>query len=211
MRFISDSLNDYAISKPEVIPSPTPKVRPPIRPVLDTLTLTPSSVVVALGAEAGRFTFPLGKYFAQKDGSGQVFAYDFSEQGVNRLRHKTRDAHLDRYVLPRQLHDVSRYSIPIENDTVDTIISINAIPLQDSPTPFIDECLRILKPCGSLFLGNWEAQPLSNSDYLRRFKMSQSDVWQQLKRSGGDICTACEIPGLKWAVIMVKPLVRIAV
>lgn len=208
MRFAENQLSDYPVAKKGSKPA---TIWPPIRPVLDALTLTPSSVVLALGAEAGRFTYPLGRYFSRMNGSGIVFACDFTEKGVHRLQCKARDAHLGRYVLPRYLHDVSRNSIPIETEMVDTIISINTMSFQDAPMPFMEECLRILKPCGSLFLGKWNVQSPNNSQFLRRFRMSQAEVWQHLKQSGTDICTAYEIPGLDWAVMMVKPLVQLVV
>lgn len=209
MRFAQNQFTDYPLSEKDS--KPTTTLWPPIRPILDALALTPSSVVLALGTEAGRFTYPLGKHFDRTSGTGFVFACDFTKKGVHRLRHKAQDAHLDRYVRPHYLLDVSRYSIPIENEMVDTIIAINAMPFQDAPKPFIEECLRILKPCGSLFLGKWDVQHHGNSHFVRRFAMTQTDVWHHLKKSGNDICTAYEIPGLDWSVMMVKPLVQFAV
>ena len=187
----------------------TPPPALPILQVLDHLGLTPTSVVVELGAEAGRFTLPIARYLATKKGTGKIYACDFSEVGVRRLRSKASDAHVTSYVFPHRLRSVTPNAIPSKDEQVDAIIAINTAQFQSDPKPFLDECLRVLKPGGTLFLAKWPdtAAGRSRSRSEAPFTLSQNEVWRLLKESGGDICTSSDISGFEWVTLIVKPLV----
>ena len=179
----------------------------PILQVLDQFDLTPASVVVELGAEAGRFTLPIARYLATKKGTGKVVACDFSEEGVRRLESKASDAHVTSYVSVQRLRSVAPQAIPSKDEQVDAVIAINTAQFQSSPKPFLDECLRVLKPGGTLFLAKWPSAASGGGRFVRPFTLSQNEVWRLLKESGGDICTSSDIAGFDWATLIVKPLV----
>lgn len=184
---------------------------PPIQPTLDALFLTPDSAVVALGAEAGRFTLPIARYFATKTGTGKIYVCDFSAEAVNRFYQKAKDAHLENYVRPYHIRSVKPYSIPVANDQVDAVLAINTVQFQAAPELYLKECHRILRPGGTVLVAHRPEARVSSNIEKSRFELTQEDVWGALKRSGAEICTSIDIPGYKWTILVVKPLIHLPV
>ena len=181
----------------------------PIQLTLDALFLTPDSVVVELGEEAGRFTLPVARYFEKKAGSGKVYACDFSDESVERLQQKAKDAHLEKYIRTLRLGRMRPHATRMPDDSIDAILAINPIEYQASPEPYLEECLRILRPGGGMFLAHRSDARTLARRAAKPFKMPVDTVFSTLKQSGAEICTTIAVSGYHWAVLVVKPLIHV--
>jgi SAM-dependent methyltransferase len=180
----------------------------PVQSTLDALFLTPDSIVVELGEDAGRFTLPVANYFAKKSGSGIVYACDFTTASVERLQQKVKDAHLEYYVRPCDLESVRPYSIPVPNEYVDAILAVNPFEYQADPESYLAECLRILRAGGGMLIASRSDLRTASRHREHSFDMPLDAAFSALKRHGAEICTSLEVPGYTWSVLVVKPLVH---
>jgi SAM-dependent methyltransferase len=180
----------------------------PVKPVLDALSFSPASGVLEIGPIACRFTLPIARTIATKKGTGTVYACDFKEEGVLRTYHKARDAHLSQLVVPLLWDTTTSNQVPLDDETVDVVISISTLELTAMKAAFVSECLRVLRPDGKLFIARWrEARTLLTRNIP---ELSKEAAWDILNRSKNGICKTLDIPELEWAVLMVKSGVGVA-
>lgn len=77
-----------------------------------------------------------------KAGARSVIGVDIDPQAVEHARH--------RYQIDARLG--SAETIPVENDSVDVVISFETIEHVPNPETFLDECVRVLRPGGVLVI-----------------------------------------------------------
>ncbi len=175
----------------------------PVHPILDTLSLSPDADVLELGAVACRFTLPIARYMDTKRGAGIVHACDFDEEEVNRTFQKAKDAHLMHMVSPIFWDPDKSAPIPIADEGADGVIAINSSIFHQTPIRFTSECLRILRPGGRLFVGEWRdaREPLER---IVSHPESATQAWDILKRTRNTVCVPLDIPEMVWAVMLTK-------
>ena len=176
----------------------------PVQPILESLSLSPGSVVLELGALACRFTLPIARYIATKSGDGSVYACDFKEEGVTRTFQKAKDAHLNHLVVPLFWNADSPFRVPLENESVDVIITISAPLFRKTGEAYVEECLRVLYPGGKLFIAEWRDAKRALSQDDSESEVPKDTAWQMLTGTHRTVCRAVNIPELEWAVLIEK-------
>ena len=176
----------------------------PVQPVLDVLSLTPESQVLALGEVSCRFMLPIARYIATKKGTGTVYTCDFTEEGVLQTYQKAKDAHLIHLVVPLHWEAAKSRRLPLEDEEVDVIIAISTAVFQSLPGRFVEESLRVLRNGGKLFIAEW----LDTRKALLRAgnhpRVTKEAALEILTGTSGAVCTSLDIPELEWAVMLTK-------
>lgn len=182
----------------------------PVQPILENLSLTPGSVVLELGALACRFTLPIARYIATKSGDGSVYACDFNEEWVARTFQKAKDAHLNHLVVPLFWNTDFPIRVPLENESVDVVITISMPLFRNRGETFVEECLRVLYPGGKLFVAEWRDAKRALSRDESDLEMSKETAWHIFTGTHRAVCHAVNIPELEWAVLIEKSVVQIS-
>ena len=182
----------------------------PVQPVLDALSLSPDCDVLELGEVACRFTLPIARYFATKKGTGTVYACELEEALVLRDYQKAKDAHLTHLVVPLHWDAASTTRIPYSDEEIDVAISISVPAFRSRPTLFASECLRVLRPGGTLFIAEWRDARTLLDGKKSAPELSKEQAWDILNNESGANCTLLNIPELEWAVLAAKPVVQVS-
>jgi ubiquinone/menaquinone biosynthesis C-methylase UbiE len=152
------------------------------RKTLATIEARDDDHVLELGCGGGEL---LG-LIADKISSGMVVGMDWSPLSIRYCKWKFRRLiRADRLDLFCQ--DVAR--IPLPNNFIDCVCSVNAVYFWDRPESVFAECARVLKIGGRLVLCNSVSSELGPQDYPPEYFNSHSveDVAQALQSLGFSI------------------------
>jgi len=110
--------------------------------ILNAVNIKPDSVVADLGCGSGYFTVPL----AAK--AKKVYGIDVQKEMIDYLREKIRKLKIKNVTLI-----VSKPSeIPLENESIDVLLSVNTLHEFDNRKRMIDEMKRVVKKGGRLLI-----------------------------------------------------------
>jgi ubiquinone/menaquinone biosynthesis C-methylase UbiE len=137
-----------------------------------TIDLAKTSMIVDIGAEAGRFSLLAAK------SKFSVFGIDIDSYSLRRLKKKNGD-------VPVVQADARK--IPLKNDVFDAVFMIEVFDYIPESKETLSECSRILKPGASLILSFGNQSSLKAK--LRGFRgksytHSYAEVFKSLKDSG---------------------------
>jgi ubiquinone/menaquinone biosynthesis C-methylase UbiE len=111
----------------------------------------PVTTLVDVGAGLGFFAIP----FARKMPGGRVYACDTSAEMLEHLQ-AALAAHNVPNVTPVRSEEVR---IPLEDHGADVVFMANLHHELDHPLESLAECLRLLKPGGTIAIIDWKPEP----------------------------------------------------
>ena len=117
--------------------------------VLQTLSLTPSTVFLDLGCGRGNYAIPVAEFMGPQ---GKVYGVDAWREGLEELRERAAARSLNNITA---IHANLNEHIPLEDGTVDVCFMATVLHdlLREGPGEVaMDETVRVLKPGGRLVL-----------------------------------------------------------
>ena len=109
--------------------------------------VSPGQVVADLGCGPGYFALPLAKLVGH---GGKVFAVDFDQKAIERVRKKVSDARLEDVVESWVSSAAELGFIP--NDSVDFVLGAEVLCCLEDHSGALAQIKRILKPEGTAYL-----------------------------------------------------------
>lgn len=183
---------------------------PSVRPVLEKLALGADDIVVEFGSDDGHFTLPIARYFEEQQGRGVVFACDFSRTLVDDLAQKATVEGVDNHVRTICLGDIRPHTLPLKNERVQAVVSVNALQYLSDPEPYMMEIARVLVPCGKMIVADWRKPVSVNQDGLPHKVLAPAQLYPVLEAAGAAGLEAnVELAprGYSWVISAVKPKV----
>jgi ubiquinone/menaquinone biosynthesis C-methylase UbiE len=105
--------------------------------------------LVEIGCGYGTFTIPAAIKI-----SGNLYAFDIEEQMLDIVTQKLRNESIHNVIL--EYRDVLIQTTGLADNTVDYVMLFNILH-HDSPTDFMNEAFRILKPNGKVGIIHWRS------------------------------------------------------
>lgn len=133
--------------------------------IIEEADITVGSTVLDIGCGTGFLTVPAAKAVGQ---TGKVIAIDFSEDMLDKAKEKLTQAGLSERA-QFKVGDAER--IPLEDESVDTVVGNMVLHHCPEPEAAIREMARVLKANGSLILADLEPH---NEEWM---KDEMADVW----------------------------------
>lgn len=116
--------------------------------ILGTIEIKPDFVAADLGCGSGFFTVPLSRKVKKVYGIDiQKEMLDFLEQKIRKLKIKNIELRLSR-----------ENEIPLENESVDLLVSMNTFHEFDDKERMVGEMRRILKQGGKVLIADFEKE-----------------------------------------------------
>jgi len=116
--------------------------------------------------------------FLQKSKSSTIYACDSSEVMINWVKENIFPEYPN--IIPVKTEE---YSVPLDDGVADLVFMINLHHELDNPTLTLEECNRILKPDGKIFVVDWKKQDMPEGPPAKiRFLPEQ--VKEQLVNTG---------------------------
>ena len=115
------------------------------------LATRPVTTLVDLGAGIGFFAIP----FARKIPAGRVYACDTSAEMLAHLQAALAEQHVGN-VTPLRSEEVR---VPLPDHEADVVFMANLHHELDHPQESLRECLRLLKPGGTVAIVDWKPDP----------------------------------------------------
>lgn len=132
--------------------------------------IKPTDSVIDAGCGVGGAAIDIGKLFGCK-----VKGFTNSRRQVEIARKRSAQAGLENQVL-FEYADCSE-TIPVENGSIDAIISIESACHYSDKLRFIAECARVLKNGGCLSISDWAAKDTISSDDYKTYIQPICDSW----------------------------------
>lgn len=176
----------------------------PVQPILESLSISPASVVLELGEVSCRFTLPIARSIAKKKGTGTVYACDFTEEAVVKAYQKAKDAHITQMVVPLLWETADSGRIPLDANEVEVIIAVSSSVFGTLRNRFVDEALRVLRRGGKLFIADWRDTRKALLRDSSEPVISKAAALDILEASDGATYKELDIPELEWAFLMTK-------
>lgn len=130
---------------------------PPVRPIYEVLQIEPNHIVVEYAAGDGHYTLPIAQEIEDHSGPGLVFALEHSGRLIETLDAKAVAAHLDSKIRPMPLDEIPADTIPLADEGVDRVFSVNGVHFLPDPLPVYKEMARVLKPGGVALIVDWQS------------------------------------------------------
>lgn len=105
--------------------------------------------LVEIGSGYGTFTLPTARLL-----KGKLYAYDIENSMIDYLREKLSNHKIDNVILEQR--DILTLTTGLADNSVDYVMLFNILH-NDSPTDFLDESFRILKPNGKIGIIHWRS------------------------------------------------------
>lgn len=157
------------------------QMQPPAA-LCDTLELEPDSVVADLGVGIGFFALPLAAELKRLGGDGKVIGLDVEPRMLEEAGRRAAEAGLERWV---RLEEVSgEGDLPLADDSVDRIVSVNTVhELDDRPRVFA-EFVRVLRPGGFALLVDWRKRGPFDKGPPEPHRIAASEIAGELRSAG---------------------------
>lgn len=154
--------------------------------VLHHLNLNACAILADIGCGTGWFTLAAARKMAP---GGYVYAVDISEEMLNQVRQKAREADLGN-IEPVLAEEEDEYPIP--TGSVDMVLIADLYHEVDPATNFLGEIRRILKPGGTCFVVDWRQEETSGGPPLEQ-RVDQQDVTEEFYSSGFILAGTCDV------------------
>lgn len=105
--------------------------------------------LVEIGSGYGTFTIPVAKLVKRR-----LFAFDIENELIINLKEKLTIHKIDNVILEQR--DILTQNTGLEDNSVDYVMLFNILH-NDSPTDFLNESFRILKPQGKIGIIHWRS------------------------------------------------------
>jgi ubiquinone/menaquinone biosynthesis C-methylase UbiE len=163
------------------------QMQPPAA-LCDALELQPDSVVADLGVGVGFFALPIAEQLNRSTGAGKVIGLDVELRMLDETRRRGVEAGLESRV---ELEQVSgEGDIPLPDDSVDRIISVNTVhELDDRPRVF-SEFARTLRPGGFVLLVDWRKRGPFDKGPPEEHRIASADLGRELEDAGFEVSFA---------------------
>jgi SAM-dependent methyltransferase len=179
---------------------------PPVEDVIDALRLKPDSVVVEVGSGQGHFTLPIARELAESGERGVIFAFDYSEEMIDRLDAAATEVGVDSRVRSWPLTRMEEPdTLPIQDAKVDRLLAVNSSHYLEDPLPIYRELARVLKPDGQLLVADWKRGPAASMDHGASPGRSGPElVVADLSKAGFGTHEIVDLDGYSWAIRATK-------
>lgn len=105
--------------------------------------------LVEIGCGYGTFTIPTSKKI-----NGKVYAYDIDNEMIEQLKHKIENQKIENIVIANR--DILTQTTGLKDNSIDYLMLFNILH-HDSPSDFINEAYRILRPNGKIGIIHWRS------------------------------------------------------
>lgn len=105
--------------------------------------------LVEIGCGYGTFTIPSAKKI-----NGKLYAFDIEEGMIKRVKQELRNSLIDNVILEQR--DILTQTTGLADNSVDYVMLFNILH-HESPSDFLNEAFRILKPDGKLGILHWRS------------------------------------------------------
>lgn len=105
--------------------------------------------LVEIGSGYGTFTIPASRLL-----KGKLYAFDIENEMIEYLRKKISNLQIDNILLEQR--DILTQTTGLTDNSVDYVMLFNILH-HNSPTDFLDESYRILKPNGKIGIIHWRS------------------------------------------------------
>lgn len=151
--------------------------------------LRSDSMLLDLGSGAGHMSRRLGRWYAERniDPASRILATDISRAGfkADEVRFIEMDA---------------RHGLPIDEHSLDCVLSIEVIEHISQPYEFLDQCRRLLKPGGTLILSTPNAGNLQSR--VRNLFLGLNSLFEMPSTDPANAGRLCgHIMPLSWAYL----------
>ncbi len=147
---------------------------PPHR-FIELLNLKGNETVVDLGAGTGYFAIPL----AEKYPNVKIYCLDVQEEMLDILRRKVKSKNLRNVEILKSDED----TLPLEDSFSDVIIMAHVFHELEFPDRILNECHRVLKNYGSLYIIDWKPIPTDFGPPLEE-RIDAEEVIKHLTKKG---------------------------
>lgn len=169
----------------EVFGLPERRWDPPVRPIYEALQVKPEHLVVEYGAGDGHYCLPIAQEIEDQSGSGIIFALENSGRLIETLDARAVAAHLDTKIRPMPLDEIPSGTIPLADEGVDRVFSVNGVHYLPDPFPIYKEMARVLKPGGVALIVDWQSDVVKNHpDAPREPSLDFEKTAELLRRAG---------------------------
>ena len=180
---------------------------PSIQRVLNALSPEKDDLVVDTSRGEGEYTLALSRLFSEAKGGGVVFSCDLDSEILETRERAAERTGVSQHLYPVQLNVAAPFRLPFRDEQVDCILSIDRVPWKSDPRPYLQEYARILKPCGTLVLGETDRRLRYESpEWITPIPKSEMR-YPLLQESGFDIFSSVDISNYLWVERVMKPVI----
>ena len=177
---------------------------PDVQAIMQEMRVQPDDVIIELGAGDGRYTRPIARRLEKRSGAGVIFACDFSRRLVDSLSNAINAEEIDVHARAMCLGDVPSNTLPFEDESANTVLSVNAVQYLGNPMAYLKEIRRVLKPDGVLLIGDRQSD--ANDDSQGHSAKEQVEIVLSILddigiNTGGQI----SLDGFDWVIRAVRP------
>lgn len=148
--------------------------QPPHR-FIELLNLKGNETVVDLGAGTGYFAIPLAERYPHT----KIYCLDVQEEMLDILRNKVESKKLKNIEILKSEEN----SLPLGDSLADVIVMAHVFHELEYPDRILDECLRVLKKDGSLYIIDWKPIPTDFGPPLEE-RIHPEEVIKHLVKKG---------------------------
>jgi SAM-dependent methyltransferase len=183
------------------------RLTPTIHGVLEALAPQPDDLVVDISAGSGQFTLALARYLSHSKGRGVVFCCDTSKEKIDTIERRANSLGVSQHLYPVHLDELTPFDFPFHDEQIDGILSVDRVHLALNPLPYLRDCARILKPCGTLVIAQSAVHLTFDSPGKVGRLAKPEDLYPLLREAGLDVYVSLELDSYLWGVRAMKPIV----
>jgi ubiquinone/menaquinone biosynthesis C-methylase UbiE len=172
----------FSPEKMAKLDSPMRREMQPPAALLEALELQPGAVVADLGVGIGYFALPVAAELKRLGGGGEAIGLDVEPLMLEETARRAAGDGLGPWV---RLEAVSGDGdLPLSDDSVDRLISVNTVhELDDRPRVF-SEFVRVLRPGGFALLVDWKKQGPFDKGPPEEHRIATGEIMRELVAAG---------------------------
>ena len=179
---------------------------PPVRPVIGELLLGANDMIVELGSANSSLTLSIARLLKNRQGIGEIIACDFSRSRVRWIAREAATVGVEDHLDVCCLSDAPPGTLPFDDAVVNIVLSVNMIQYLSEPSLYLQEISRVLAPCGTLLVADWDSSRSANGETPQQKKIEPEQLHSMLDAAGLDANRRIDLAGYNWAFLAVKPV-----
>ena len=180
---------------------------PSIESILKVLLAEPNDLVVDASMAEGRYALALAFSFCEANGRGVVFACDTNPDTLDDVDRISETFGVSQHVYPVRLDLMAPYRLPFREEQIDCILCVDRIPWKLKPVPYLEEFLRVLKPCGTVVIAETSCRLRCSSAESVGSMIPPAQRRHFLNEAGFDIVTTINLGNYIWCERVMKSVV----